>query len=347
MGVEKKKGKLDWIDPKKIIQSEVNPRKQDFYKDKDFLRLKESVIIHGVLVPIIIKNIAGKEEKPKYQLVDGERRWKAALETNQPRIQVYILPADQKLDILTTMFQIHMNQKGWNAIEQAKALEDIVNSLKEKYSKTSLSDKESEKLLIKDLKEKTGMDEATAKSRLRFFRWPEDIRNIVYDDTSNDYYSYVVEIESRIVEPLMRNYPEIEEIMTPNQIREALFEKVTSGYVRRAERIRDANIITKKRSRKDEKKKAKGLILKFIENTSFTISEVHEQYLYLFPEDVQKPPISYSSLVNNIRSLTRALEGYNENYIAKLKSQQISDLNEAIKELIIVMKNIMKILRNE
>ncbi len=345
MGTKKKKGDLEWIDPKKIITSKENPRKQDFYKDKDFLRLKESVTIHGVLVPIIVKNISSEKEKPKYKLVDGERRWKAASETNQTEIPAYVLPADQQLNILTTMFQIHMNQKGWDAIERAKALEDIVNSLKKEYSKTNMSDKESEKLLIKNLMEKTGLNTENAKSTLRFFRWPENIREQIYNETSKNYYSYAVEIESRIVEPLLRNYPEIEEIMTPDQIREALFQKVTGGYVSRAEKIRNANIITKKRSQKEGKKKAKSLILKFIKNKSFTISEVHEQYLYLFPEEAQKPPITYDSLVNNIRTLTKVLKGYNVSNIRSLKEKQKRDLIDAIDELNNSVKSIKKILQ--
>ena len=109
-------GRLDWVNPKHIKPSEENPRSKDFYKDKDFLRLKESVAKYGVIVPIIIKRLSKEENKKKYQLIDGERRWKAAIDTNQSLIPAYVLPPEKKINILTTMFQIHMNQEGWNAV---------------------------------------------------------------------------------------------------------------------------------------------------------------------------------------------------------------------------------------
>ncbi|MBZ5704543.1 MAG: ParB/Srx family N-terminal domain-containing protein, partial [Acidobacteriia bacterium] len=57
------------------------PRNEDFYKDKDFLRLKESVAKYGVIVPVIIKRLSKHEDGIRFQLIDGERRWKAAIDT--------------------------------------------------------------------------------------------------------------------------------------------------------------------------------------------------------------------------------------------------------------------------
>ena len=346
MNEKKELGKLKRVNPIIIKPSEENPRGDDFYKNKNFLRLKESVAKYGVIVPIIIKRLLREEDKSKYQLIDGERRWRAAVETNQDRVPAYVLPPEKQIDILATMFQIHMNQEGWDAIEQARALEKIIYNLKTTI-KQKYKDEEAEKELVRQLIKVTGMDENNAWSRVRFFRWPQRLRDQIYRETEKDYYSYAVEIEARIVEPTLRNFPDIKEKISPDDIREALFAKVTGGsYVSRAEEIRDAAILAKRRSDKKEVTKAKGLLLQFIKDKSFSFSEAHEQYLYLFPEEAQKPALSPRKLINTVRGLTKALKEYTEGtIIRKLKPTQKKDLKTALKELLLMMQDIIQRLK--
>jgi len=335
-------GKLEWVNPIHIEPSGENPRKEDFYKDKDFLRLKESIAKYGVIVPIIIKKLPKEHGRKKYQLIDGERRWKAAISTNQDRIPAYILPPEKEIDVLTTMFQIHMNQEGWDAIEQARALEKIISALKDNIKQKCEVEDENGKELVKQLIEITGMDETTARSRIRFFRWPQNLREYIYKEPNKNYYSYAVEIEARILEPALRNFPDIMDKISPDDIREALFAKVTGGYVRRAEEIRDAAILTKRRSDKREASKAKSLLLQFIKDKSFTFPEAREQYFYLFPRETRKPPLSPRKLINSIRSLVKALNEYTETSIKNLKSAQKKELKSALSELLSIAQSLIE-----
>lgn len=345
MNDKKNLGSLKWVNPRQIKPSEENPRGDDFFKDKDFLRLRESVAKYGVIVPIIIKKLFPKEDGKEYQLIDGERRWKAAIDTNQYTIPAYVLPPEKEIDILTTMFQIHMNQEGWDAIEQARALEKIIFTLKEDIKQKRKREEELEKELVKQLIEITGMDETTAWSRIRFFRWPQSLRERIYTEPDKDYYSYAVEIEARIVEPTLRNFPDIVDKISPDDIRDALFTKVIGGYVRRAEEIRDAAILAKRRSDKKEAYKAKTLLLQFIKEKSFTFPEAREQYFYLFPEETHKPPLSPRKLINTIRTLVRALNEYTEVALKKLKIAQKRDLKVALEELLSGIKDLIRRLK--
>jgi hypothetical protein len=340
-------GDLEWINPLYIKPSEENPRGEDFFKDKDFLRLKESVAKYGVIVPIIAKKLAKEEDRKKYQLVDGERRWKAAIDTNQDKIPAYIIPSEKEINILTTMFQIHMNQEGWDAIEQARALEGIIIGLKKDVrEKRDTGDEDKiEEEIVKQLLEITGMDKLTAWSRIRFFRWPIELREYIYNEPNKSYYSYAVEMEEKIVEPALRNFPDITEKISPDDMRKALFVKATGGYVGRAEEIREASILTKRRTDKKEVYKAKNLLLQFIKDESFTFPEAREQYLYLFPEEAQKPPLSPRKLVNSLRALIKALNEYTETAIKKLKTPQKRDLESVLNELIPIAKSVIRKLR--
>lgn len=334
-------GKLDWVNPAKIKASEENPRRDDFYKNKDFLRLRESVTKYGVIVPIIIKKLFKKEDNKEYQLIDGERRWKAAIISNQHAIPAYVLPPEEEINVLRTMFQIHMNQEGWDAIEQARALEKIMSTLKYTIKPRYDTEEEVEKEIVKQLREITGMDEANSWSRVRFFRWPQHLREYIYNVPDKKYYSYAVEIESRIVEPALRNFPDLADKISPDDIREALFAKVTLGYVSRAEEIRDAAILAKRRRDKRDESKAKRLILQFIEDNSFTFPEAREQYLYLFPEETQKPAFSPRKLINTIRSLAKALSEYTDTTIKTLKPKQKKDLKSALNKLLSITEDII------
>lgn len=336
---------LEWVNPKEIESSQENPRRDDFYKDKDFLRLKESVAEHGVIVPAIVRRLSREVNGKKYVLIDGERRWKAAIETNRPEIPVYIWPRERDIDVLATMFQIHMNQEGWEAIEQARALERIVVALREKIRKQHPRSKDMEKELVKQLMDKTGMDRNNARSRVLFFRWPKKLRDYIYQAEDKNYYSYAVEIESKIVGPALRNFPDLKGRISPDDIRRALFAKVTGGFVDRAEQIRDAAILTKRRRDTKQVSKAKSLLLEFIKDRSFTFPEAHEQYIALFPEEAKKPAYSSRKLINTIMSLVKALSDYTETAIKTMKLKQKKDLQTALNELMGIARNVLKRLK--
>ncbi len=62
----------------KITPHPDNPRKQ--FDGPEFDELVESIKQKGVIVPVILRPLASKKKKdPPYQLVAGERRWRARM----------------------------------------------------------------------------------------------------------------------------------------------------------------------------------------------------------------------------------------------------------------------------
>lgn len=330
-----KLGELKWIDPAKVRPSNANPRSADFYRDKDFLRLKESITRFGVIVPIIVRRLPRPVGDYSYELVDGERRWKAALGTSRD-VPAYVLPADEPKDTLATMFQIHMNQEEWDAVEQAKALEDMVARWRAKLQNDGLPEEKLELELAKELMRVTGMDSENARSRLRFLRWPKDIRKKVYRDDSQKRYSYIVEIEANIVEPACRNFPGIEDTLPADEMRRLLFRKVTEGYVARAEAVREGSLLVRSRRDKSEAAKAKALFVQVVKKVPYTLSEAREQYLYLFPDEAEKLSYTPRRFINLVRTLCDALREYDGRLASKrikMSQTQTVDLKAALKKL--------------
>ena len=128
-------------------------------------------------------------------------------------------------------------------------------------------------------------------------------------------------------------------------MRISLFDKVRNGYVSRAEEIREAAVLAKRRTDKREREKAKVLLIQFIKTKDFTFPEAKEQYLYIFPQSRAKPALSVSRLLNQIRAITGALEDYTDTWLGRLKKKQAKDLRELLVDLSKKTKNLLNRMR--
>ena len=315
--------KLRPIDPFTVRPSNNNPRSDSFYKDEAFVRLRESVASYGVLVPIIVRTLPKTAGKMRFSLVDGERRWRAACDTNLRRIPAYVLPPASGQDDLSMMFQVHMHQEGWDAVEQVHSLEKTVTQLQEHAAKLGKVGDDVDQYVLGELVSRTGMSRANALSRLRFFRWPKEIRQLAYERDDEMLYSYMVEIEANILEPAQRNYPELfQSGLTAAEARKRLYDKTAVENVTKAAEVRAASVLAKRRSNEAERRSARSLLRKLIDDTALTFLEAQEQYFILFPDEAAKPAYSTRKLVNLCRLVSRALDDYTDDVLARLKKRQ-------------------------
>ena len=137
-----KKYQIQEIEPQLIVFNKENVRDEspeEIEADENYQRLKESVSEFGVLVPLVVKPY-GKSSK-KYLLIDGERRLRASLATNQKTVPVHILIDTDAENEMLYAFQIHMLRKEWSLVAQARALVKISSKLitEWKHSKLNLT----------------------------------------------------------------------------------------------------------------------------------------------------------------------------------------------------------------
>ncbi len=146
------KKEIDLVDIKKLQPNPYQPR-EDF-DEKKLNELANSIKESGVIQPIIVRKI-----KKGYQIIAGERRWRAAQKAGLKKVPVYILNINEdKLLEFALLENIH--RKDLNPIEQAVALK----RLKETFNYTH-----------EELAKKVSLDRATITNILRLLKLPEEI----------------------------------------------------------------------------------------------------------------------------------------------------------------------------
>lgn len=293
------------IKVRQIKTGEINPRGPDATKDASFRFLVQSVRDFGILVPLLIRPI--EHEEYAYELIDGERRLEAAKKINLEEVPAYIIFSDLSPDaIRDTMFHIHRNRQDWGAREECFALERLYKELVNRYG-------EDQNAMVEELARRTGLHPWTARNRLQFLRWPQDLKDRVYNRTVP--YWFIVELEDKIVEPAQENFPLYFDRVPPDQVRRLLFEKWDEEIVGAARNVRDSEIIAKYNPPKDKREKAQAHLERLIEDKHMSFEEALERFVNEFPDAVSRPPMGPRALLNQIQYLGEVIGGYDERYV--------------------------------
>ena len=113
------------IDIKLIKANGDQPRK--FFDDAKIAELSLSIKEHGIIQPLIVKKAAGD----KYQIIAGERRWRAAKLAKVKEIPVIIKEFAEEVALQVAVIE-NIQREDLNAIEEALAYRE----LKEKHDLT-------------------------------------------------------------------------------------------------------------------------------------------------------------------------------------------------------------------
>ena len=114
----------------KIFRDETQPRKE-FNKEK-IGELAQSIKKNGLIQPLIVK----KRELDSYVLVAGERRWRAAQNTDLKILPALLLPEDLDKDEISLIENIQ--REDLKVSEEAKAYQRLIE--KNQYTHETLSD---------------------------------------------------------------------------------------------------------------------------------------------------------------------------------------------------------------
>jgi ParB family transcriptional regulator, chromosome partitioning protein len=142
---------IDDIDP-----NPLQPRSA-FQADR-LAELAQSIRQHGIIQPLIVRFASGR-----YQLVAGERRWRAAKIAGLSQIPVIV--QDYADDLLMEVALIeNIQREDLNPIEVAHAFERLTRDYE---------------LSHEQIAERTGKDRTTVTNMLRLLRLPGDIQILV------------------------------------------------------------------------------------------------------------------------------------------------------------------------
>lgn len=143
---------IDLIEP-----NHLQPRTR--FDEAQLEELTRSIQINGIVQPILARKIEGG----RYQIIAGERRWRAAQRAGLQRIPAVIreIPDEKMLELALIE---NIQRQELNAIEEAYAYKRLIETLN---------------LTQEAVAQRVGRDRTFITNYLRLLRLPEDIQQLV------------------------------------------------------------------------------------------------------------------------------------------------------------------------
>lgn len=111
--------KVIYLDNNDILPNRFQPRK--YFDEEEIMQLSESIKEHGVINPIIVRKLGDK-----YELVAGERRYKANILAGNDNIPAIIMDVNDKESSEIAVVE-NIQRKDLNAIEEAISYKRILD----------------------------------------------------------------------------------------------------------------------------------------------------------------------------------------------------------------------------
>jgi ParB family chromosome partitioning protein len=104
-----------------------NPQQPRFsIDDTELAELAASIREHGLIQPLIVTYLESALEGPSYQLIAGERRWRAARQAGLSRIAVIVKEAAAQ-DMLALALVENLQRADLNPLEEAQAYRHLID----------------------------------------------------------------------------------------------------------------------------------------------------------------------------------------------------------------------------
>lgn len=158
-GQEQKKEAEILVKISKVEPNKSQPRK-DFNEDA-LLELSESIKQFGVLQPLLVQ-----DRKDYYEIVAGERRWRAAKMAGLKEVPVIIKNWTEQ-EIAEISLIENIQREDLNPIEEARAYQRLLNEFKMKHD---------------ELAEKVSKSRTSVTNAMRLLKLCEPVQQMVIDD---------------------------------------------------------------------------------------------------------------------------------------------------------------------
>lgn len=145
------------LDIGQIIPNRYQPRK--VFNDEELDRLAASMKGKGVLQPVLVRPAAGG----KFELIAGERRWRAAGRAGLERIPAVLREATDEEAVEWALVE-NLQRQDLNPIEAAKAYRRLIDEFR---------------LTQEDLAQRVGKDRSSVANTLRLLSLPPEVQEAV------------------------------------------------------------------------------------------------------------------------------------------------------------------------
>lgn len=148
------------IDVKDVVPNRYQPR--EHFDEETLNALTASVAEVGVIQPIVVR----EKDDGGYELIAGERRWRAAKRANLPAIPALVRGADD-LSSLETAVVENLHRQDLNALEEAAAYQQLI----EDFSLTQ-----------DEVATRVGRSRSAVANTIRLLQLPPSVQRLVIED---------------------------------------------------------------------------------------------------------------------------------------------------------------------
>jgi hypothetical protein len=316
------------VDPRTINPDENNPRgetPEKMQSDDEFVRLRESVRLFGVLVPLVVRRA---EPGPfTYVLVDGERRLRAALSVNAPRVPVRVV-TEEGIDALA-QFHIHSLRKQWEPIAYIHAVRGLVDRLRESDRERFRDEAELKGEIGRLTRLSPTNLERYVRSALRY-----DSRQLEDVDEGNVDVSYVWEIEERLIDPIRARFPGFFAKVGERTVRARVFDKAKRGVLGGTQGLRVLGPLLSEGLDERQRVFAEKLLDGFVQDEDTAPMEVLEEFQARYPQRGEDLLEFGEATLSSAKQLAAQLKALDFRKLKTLHPQTAKSLAKALKTLV-------------
>jgi len=149
-------GQVTFVGISEVEPNKSQPRK--FFDKEKIAELSISIAEHGLLQPIIVRKVG-----ERYQIISGERRWRASRMAGLTEIPVIVKDIDDKTALEIGLIE-NLQREDLNAVEEAKGYRTLIDE----YGLTQ-----------EEIAKRVGKSRPVVANALRILALPQDILDLV------------------------------------------------------------------------------------------------------------------------------------------------------------------------
>ena len=106
-----------------MVRGRYQPRTE--FNEEQLQELADSISKQGIIQPIIVRSISVDPAKPKYEIIAGERRWRAAQLAGMHEVPVIVKKYTDEEAIAVSLIE-NIQREDLNPIEEATSLDRLI-----------------------------------------------------------------------------------------------------------------------------------------------------------------------------------------------------------------------------
>ncbi len=198
--------KLLMLKPEELTISTTQPRRH--FDQYEFLKLKNSIATNGIIEPLAVRKLPDG----KYEIIAGERRFRAAKQVGLRRIPCVIHTVDEQSSAILSLTE-NIQRSNLSIFEEARALDKLINYYGITHSEVAI---------------KLGISPSALSGKLKLLDFPKRLRDRITEARLTERHAIMLfrvpeSKREAVLEHIITN--ELTPLQTEKYINDMLFEK--------------------------------------------------------------------------------------------------------------------------